>query len=762
MKEESPAMSHDLHALVASMTLEEKAGLCSGADFWHTKAVERLGIPAMLVSDGPHGLRTVAEGSANPNDSIRAVCFPAGCAAAASFDPALVRREGETLGREARSVGVGVLLGPAVNIKRSPLCGRNFEYYSEDPCLAGQIAAAFIQGVQSQGVGTSLKHFAANNQEYHRMYASSEMEERTLREIYLPAFEQAVREAQPWTVMCSYNKINGTYASENPYLLTQILRREWGFEGFVMSDWGAVSDRVKGLEAGLELEMPGSGGINDAAIVAAVREGRLEEAVLDRAVLRMLNILLRWADLDAATPRPALDRQADHHAAVAMAEECAVLLKNKGVLPLQPDQHVVYIGGFAKTPRFQGGGSSHINTDNIDNALDVAAEKHRRVQYVQGFPNDFDQRDEAEFLRAVKAAGKADVAVIFAGLPDSFESEGYDRKHMRLPDCQNNLIARVAAVQKNTVVVLHTGSPVECPWADDVAGVLCMYLGGEGVGRATDALLYGDANPSGRLPETWPLRLEDTPCYLDFPGDGTVARYNEGVYVGYRWYDARNMPVRWPFGHGLGYARFIYRDARLSAPALEEDGTVTVSVGVKNTGEVTGKEVVQLYINDATGTPGRPPKELRHFAKIKLEPGEERRVSFTLTRRDLCWYNQTIGDWYAAPGRYELRLGHSSRDIRVTVPLEYRTTRPAPLQVDEDTLIGALLKDPRTAPVLRPALEKLGTAAALNGDGGGAVNTEMMMAMFEGMPLRRLGNFGGPEVAQALPALVEQLQAAVR
>ena len=755
-------MSHDLHALVAQMTLEEKAGLCSGADFWHTKAVQRLGIPAMMVSDGPHGLRTMAAGSQDPNDSIQAVCFPAGCAAAASFDPDLVRREGETLGREARAVGVGVLLGPAVNIKRSPLCGRNFEYYSEDPCLAGEMATAFIQGVQSQGVGTSIKHFAANNQEYRRLYVSSEMEERTLREIYLPAFERAVKVAKPWTVMCSYNRLNGTYASENPHLLTEILREEWGFDGFVMSDWGAVSDRVKALQAGLELEMPGSGGINDAAIVAAVREGRLEEAVLDRAVIRLLNILLRWADLNAAAPRPALDRQTDHRQAAAMAEECAVLLKNKGVLPLQPDQNVVYIGGFAEKPRYQGGGSSHINTDNIDAALTVTQEKHRQIQYIQGFPTDFDQREEAEFLRAVKAAGKADAAVIFAGLPDSFESEGYDRKHMRLPECQNNLIARVAAVQKNTVVVLHTGSPVECPWADDVAAVLCMYLGGEGVGRATDALLYGEANPSGRLPETWPLRLEDTPCYLDFPGDGEVTRYNEGVYVGYRWYDARSMAVRWPFGHGLGYARFIYRAAELSAPVLEEDGTVTASVCVKNTGEVPGKEVVQLYINDATGTPGRPPKELRHFAKIELQPGEERRVCFTLTRRDLCWYDQAEGDWYAAPGRYRVLLGHSSRDIHATLDLEYRTAHPRPLRVTGDTLIGVLAKDPRTAPILRQAMDKMGRAAAQNGDGSGTITEDQMLAMLEGTPLRRLSNFGGPAVAEAMPDLIRALQDAAK
>lgn len=532
-------MEHNIPELVAQLTLEEKAGLCSGADFWHTKTVERLGIPTLMVSDGPHGLRTQDPERDDPNHSRKAVCFPAGCSAAASFDPDLARREGAAIGREARAFGVGVVLGPAINIKRSPLCGRNFEYYSEDPVLAGELAAGYINGVQSQGVGTSIKHFAANSQEYRRMSASSDMTERTLREIYLPAFETAVKKSQPWTVMCSYNRVNDVFASESRMLLTDILRTEWNFKGFVMSDWGAVADRVKGVAAGLDLEMPGSGGVNDAKIVAAVKAGTLSEAVLDKAVIRILNIVFRAAD-EAAAPAPELDLKGDHTIAAELAKECAVLLQNRGVLPLKKGSKVVYIGGFAKTPRYQGGGSSHINTIRVDSALEMAESHGRRVSYVEGFPADLDQREEEEFLRAVSAAAEADAAVIFAGLPESFESEGFDRSHMRLPESQNNLIARVAAVQKNTVVVLHTGSPVECPWANDVNAVLCMYLGGEGVGAAADALLWGDANPSGRLPETWPLRLEDTPCYLDFPGDGRHVEYREGVYVG----SAGTMPAR--------------------------------------------------------------------------------------------------------------------------------------------------------------------------------------------------------------------------
>lgn len=754
-------MSSTVEELVRQLTLEEKAGLCSGRDFWHTKAVERLDIPALMVSDGPHGLRTQKPGSDNPNDSIEAVCFPAGCAAAAGFDPSLTRRMGAALGREARASGVGVVLGPAINIKRSPLCGRNFEYYSEDPFLAGELAAGFIQGVQSEGVGACPKHFAANSQETRRMTVDSRMDARTLREIYLPAFETAVKEGQPWTLMCSYNRVNGSYTSENALLLEKILRDEWGFAGFTMSDWGAVNDRVRGVAAGLDLEMPGSGGVNDGKLVEAVRSGALAEAVLDKAVTRILNIVLRAADL-ARTPA-VFDRSADHALAVELAKESGVLLQNLGALPLREGQRVVYIGAFADTPRYQGGGSSHVNTRAAIGAREAARRQGRPVRYVEGFPADRDQRDEDAFLRAVTAAEEADVAVIFAGLPEVFESEGADRRHMRLPDCQNNLIARVAAVQKNTVVVLHTGAPVECPWAGDVSAVLCMYLAGEGLGEATDALLWGEANPSGRLPETWPLRLEDTPCYLDYPGDGVTADYREGVFVGYRWYDGRRMPVRWPFGHGLSYTGFVYREAALDRPTLEADGSVTLRVKIRNSGAVRGAEVVQLYVSDATGAPvpgGRVPQALRGFQKVMLEPGQECEVCFTVTPRDLCYYRADLQDWYAAPGRYELRLGHSSRDIRVTVPLQFVSSRRAPLTVDENTPLGLLLADDRTAPAVRQMLEANSEAMA-NGGGDGLMPPEAVAQMLDAMPLRGLVNFGGPEAAAALPALLETLRRAL-
>ena len=468
-------MKRDIKAIVKQMTLEEKAGMCSGEDFWHLKSVERLGIPSVMVSDGPHGLRKQDQEADHlgANDSIKAVCFPTACATACSFDRDLLYKLGETLGDECQAQNLSVILGPAVNIKRSPLCGRNFEYFSEDPYLASEMAGAHIKGVQSKNIGTSIKHFAANNQEYRRMSCSSEIDERTFREIYLGAFETAIKEGKPDTVMCSYNKINGEFASENHKLLTEILRDEWGFEGYVMSDWGAVNERVKGLKAGLDLEMPGSGGYTDAEIVSAVKDGTLEESVLDTAVERILNIIFKYTD---NRQEGRFDLEADHQIAKKIAEESMVLLKNDGILPLKAgEQKIAFIGKFAEKPRFQGGGSSHINSFKVESALD-AVKAYTEVAYAQGYDVKEDKIDEAMLKEAVETAKNADVAVIFAGLPDAFESEGYDREHMGMPDCQNYLIQEILKVQKSVVVVLHNGSPVEMPWADDVSAILEAYL----------------------------------------------------------------------------------------------------------------------------------------------------------------------------------------------------------------------------------------------------------------------------------------------
>ncbi|HCL03579.1 MAG TPA: glycosyl hydrolase [Lachnoclostridium phytofermentans] len=743
--------------LIKQMTLEEKAGLCSGADFWHTKAVERLGIPAVMVTDGPHGLRK-QEGEADHlglNQSVAAVCFSPACASASSFDENLLYRMGSALGEECRSENIAILLGPAVNIKRSPLCGRNFEYFSEDPYLTGKLSSAQIKGIQEWEVGTSLKHYAVNNQETYRMTCSSEVDERTLREIYLAGFEMAVKEAGPWTVMSSYNKINGEYASENKKLLTDILREEWGFEGFVMSDWGAVNDRVKSIEAGLELEMPSSNGIRDEQIVKAVREGLLPEELLDLAVERILKVIFQYSQADATNTQ--YDIEEHHKIATDMAKECAVLLKNEGALPLSRQTKVAYIGAFAKIPRYQGGGSSHIHASRVTNALDTGRDKNPNIIYAEGFPHDKDLEDQSHFEEAVKAASKADAAVIFAGLPESFDSEGIDRKHMRLPECQNRLIEQIAGVQKNTIVVLHNGSAVEVPWADKVNAILEMFLAGQGVGEATDALLYADANPCGRLAETFPLRLEDTPSYLNFPGDGKKVVYSEGIYIGYRYYEAKKIPVLFPFGHGLSYTEFSYHDMQVTRGYFTEGESITVTAQITNSGKMAGKEVVQLYVGDRTGTPGRPVKELKGFAKVELKPGETKSVTFEIDARSLSWYNEEIGDWYAAGGTYELLLAHSSAEIRLSEKVKFTPVREIPFRVDENTTIGSLLKNPKTAPIMSTMLSKSNGG---NASGFGSSN-EMLKEMTGGLPLRALFGFSKiteDQMKELIYVLKEQLK----
>lgn len=744
-------MERDLKKLIAEMTLEEKAGMCSGADFWNLKAVERLGIPQVMVSDGPHGLRK-QDGEADHlglNASIKAVCFPAACATAASWDTEMLENMGKTLGEECQAENLSVLLGPAANIKRSPLCGRNFEYFSEDPYLTGKMASAEIKGIQSWDVGTSMKHFAVNNQEYNRMSCSSNLSERAFREIYLTGFEMAVKEAKPKTLMCSYNKINGTYAAENKHLLNEILRDEWGFEGYVMTDWGAVADRVEGIRAGLDLEMPASGGINDAKIVAAVKDGSLDEALLDKAVENILTVLFSY--VDNRHPEAVFDRDADHAKAIDCAAECAVLLENNGVLPLDASKKIAYIGEYADKPRFQGGGSSHINCSSVTSALESAKKKGRDVTYAKGFPADKDELDEKELAAAVEAARAADIAVIFAGLPDVIESEGYDRKNMDMPACQNRVIEEVAKVQPNTVVVLHNGAPVETPWAEEVAAILEMYLGGQGVGEACDRLLYGEANPSGRLAETFPYRVQDNPSYLNFPGDGKDVNYGEDIFVGYRYYDKKEIPVRWAFGHGMSYTSFTYSNLKFSSDSLTDDGTVTVTVDVTNSGAVAGKEVVQLYVADKNGTPQRPVKELKGFAKLSLAPGETKTAEMTICARALSFYHEELGDWYAPSGTYEIMVGHASDDICLSAEISFTTAKLLPFTVTGATTIGELMADPRTAPAIGEMMAKvaqtLGGAVGEDKESGesalGADPEEMMKAMVGGMPVKSLVSFAG-------------------
>lgn len=751
---------NELQKRIQEMTLEEKASLCSGADFWHTEAIDRLNIPASMVSDGPHGLRKQDQEADHlgMNESIKAVCFPAGCSAAASFNRDLIREMGAALGRECQATDVSVILGPAVNIKRSPLCGRNFEYYSEDPLLATEIATAHIQGAQSQNVGTSIKHFLANNQETRRMSVSAQVDERTLREIYLAAFEGAVKNAKPWTVMCSYNKINGIYAAENKKYLTDVLRGEWGFDGYVMSDWGAVNSRVEDLAAGLDLEMPSSGGVNDRLIVEAVKNGSLDEAVLDQAVERILNIVFRYQEHRSGDA--VLDLEADHALSQKIAEESIVLLKNEEILPLEETASIAFIGKFAQKPRYQGGGSSHINSFRITAALDMVQDM-KNITYAQGYDTEQDVVNEKLEQEAIATAAKAQYAVIFAGLPDSFESEGYDRKHMGMPNCQNQLIQKVAEVQPNTIVVLHNGSPVEMPWADQVKGILEAYLGGQAIGAAVCNILFGKVNPSGKLAETFPVKLEDNPSWLTGFGSRETVEYREGIFVGYRYYEKKKMPVRFPFGHGLSYTTFSYSNLKLDHSQMKDTDILTVSADITNTGSRAGKEAVQLYVADLESTVSRPVKELKDFVKISLEPGETKTVTFRLGKRAFAYWNTTIHDWHVESGTFEILVGSSSADTPLCARVDVLSTCKLPVTYTLDSTLGDILEDPDAMKVLG-SLVNVYTQSQQTQEGSDAareaITADMTNAMIRFMPLRGLLSFAGDlfsreEILKALEEL---------
>jgi len=752
-------MTLDVPALLAALTLEEKAALLDGADFWHTQPVERLGIPGVMVTDGPHGLRKQAGESDHVglNDSVPATCFPPAAGLASTWNPELLGRIGEALGRECRAEQVAVLLGPGVNMKRSPLCGRNFEYFSEDPLLAGDLAAALVNGLQSTGVGASLKHFAANNQETDRMTVSADVDERTLREIYLPAFERVVTQAQPWTVMCSYNKINGTYASEDPWLLTQVLRDEWGFEGLVVSDWGAVNRRDAGVAAGLDLEMPSSDGAGTRVILDAVRAGTLSEADVDRAVTRVLTLIDR--SQPALREGQTFDAEAHHALAREAAAASAVLLKNTdGVLPLDPRSGgtIAVIGEFARSPRFQGAGSSQVNPTRVDTALDAlrtALDGHRKVDFAPGFVIDSDAADEGLVAEAVRTAAGADVAVLFLGLPPSYESEGYDRDHMDLPAHQIDLLHAVADANPRVVVVLSNGSVVTvAPWQDRAQAVLEGWLLGQAGGGATADLLLGAAEPAGRLAETVPLRFADNPAVGAFPGELGHVRYGEGLLIGYRWYDARHLQVAYPFGHGLSYTSFAYSD--LSATVLTDgaEPIVEVALTVTNTGERAGRETVQLYVTDPESTVYRPEQELRAFTQVSLAPGESAPVTLTLQSRAFAFWHATMKRWVVEGGTFGIRVGSSSRDIRLTGAVEL-TGQDTGTPLTAEATVDVWLGHADAGPWLREHLGE-GQFTAMLTD---PVNGQMMRAI----PLVRLSRFPGfpvtePDVEAAVQRFTAQ------
>jgi len=725
-----PATTHE--GTEGGLTLEEKAALLDGADFWRTQGIERLGIPSVMVTDGPHGLRKQAGESDHIglNDSVPATCFPPAAGLASTWDTGLLTRIGEALGRECRAEEVAVLLGPGINMKRSPLCGRNFEYFSEDPLLAGELGTAMVQGVQSQGIGTSLKHFAANNQESQRMTISADVDERTLREIYLPAFERVVTAAQPWTVMCAYNRLNGTYASEHRWLLTDVLRDEWGFEGLVVSDWGAVNRRDAAVAAGLDLEMPSSGGAGTKVVLDAVAAGTLSEKDVDLAVTRLLELLNRA--LPALTPGQTFDADAHHALAREAAAASAVLLKNQNeLLPLATTGGTVaVIGEFARTPRYQGAGSSQVNPTRVDTALEALSEA-LDVVFAPGFEIESDAADPALVDEAVRAAASAEVAVLFLGLPPSYESEGYDRDHMDLPAHQIDLLHAVADVNDRIVVVLSNGSAVTvAPWQDRAGAILEGWLLGQAGGSATADLLLGAVSPSGKLAETIPVRYEDNPTIGNFPGEHGHVRYGEGLLIGYRWYDAHRLPVAYPFGHGLSYTSFAYENL-----AVAVDGAgATVTLTVTNTGPRAGQETVQLYVTDPQATVYRPEQELRGFARVTLEPGESKPVTIELGSRAFAYWHPALRRWTVEGGTFGIRVGASSRDIRLETTVELAGDDvTAPLTPESS--VDAWLGHPVAGPWIREGLGDGPLQAMLFDPQHGP--------MMRAIPLQRLTRFPG-------------------
>ncbi len=742
-------MTFDVDDVLARLTLEEKAQLTSGKDFWHTLGVERLGVPSVMVSDGPHGLRaqpTVGDGGEGGDHvglggSIPATCFPTAGAIASSWNPELLREVGEALAQEARACNLSVILGPGVNMKRSPLCGRNFEYFSEDPFLAGELAVGIIDGIQAKGdVGTSLKHYAANNQETDRLRVDAVVSERALREIYLPAFERAVTGARPWTVMCCYNKVNGTSGSEHTFLLQQVLRDEWGFDGLVVSDWGAVYDRVPAAEAGLDLEMPPDLPHSPQALVDAVRSGRLDESVVDARARAVLELNRKGAAVLSADET--FDVAAHHALARRAAAEAVVLLKNDdAILPLTGGK-VAVVGELAARPRFQGAGSSEVNPTRVDVLCDELRATFGDLAYAQGYGIDDQSRDDALRAEAIDLAEMADVVVVVIGLPAADESEGFDRTHLRLPANQLALLEAVHEANHEVVTVLVNGSTVELgEVVPRTKALVEAWLTGQAAGGAIADVLTGVVNPSGRLAETFPHRLEDNPSYLNFPGDSQQVVYGEDIFIGYRAYDALGTDVAFPFGYGLSYTTFALADLSVTTSGSVAAGDLRAEVGVTvtNTGEREGAEVVQVYVADPECSVRRPVRELKGFAKVMLAPGESRRVTVELDQRAFSYWSVTHRRWVVEAGEFVVSAGTSSRDL----PLS------ATVSVDAPTL-AVPLTDRSTCqewaadPDGRAILEELAAQGHTT-----LLANPALMAVVGNFPMRTLAAFGSFSIDHA-------------
>ncbi|MBB2941381.1 beta-glucosidase [Actinoplanes lutulentus] len=735
----------------SELSTADQAAITSGSDFWHTSAVESAGLPAVTVTDGPHGVRMQASGG-DLLAGVPATCFPPAVASASTWDPDLLRRMGEALGDECRAQDVAVLLGPGVNIKRSPLGGRNFEYFSEDPILTGILATEWVRGLQSKGVGASLKHFAVNSQETDRMRVSAEVDERTLREIYLRAFHRVVTQAQPWTVMCAYNKVNGVYASEHHWLLTEVLRDEWGFEGLVVSDWGAVVDRVKAVAAGLDLTMPGPDAAGDAALVGAVEAGQLDPALLRVSAERVRKLV------EKAGQRPAggYDAAAHHALAREIAGRAIVLLKNEGgLLPLADSGvSVAVLGEFARTPRYQGGGSSQITPTQLDDALtQIQASTGAAVTFAAGYTVEGTEADEALLAEAVTAARSSDVAVVFVG--SVHETEGADRDSLDLPASQLALIERVAAANPRTIVVLSNGAVIATkPWDDTVPALVEGWLLGQAGGSAIADVLFGRVNPSGRLAETIPLKLADHPSYLDFPGENGHVRYGEGIHVGYRGFDAREQDVAYPFGFGLSYTTFSYGTPSAVATATG----IEVRVPVTNTGSRAGREVVQAYVSLPGSSVRRAPRELKAFASAEIEAGATTEVVLTIDRADLAYWETRLGRWVVEGGAYQVSIGASSRDIRAEVTLDV-TADDARVPLTVESSVGEWFADPRGAELLGAAFASAAAEAAGDADSpmSAMAADPAMLMMLGSLPLSRMAAFpGSPLHAEQLDNLVKE------
>lgn len=744
----------DIESLGSQMTLQEKAALCVGASIWTTVELERLGVPSIFVADGPHGVRRVIDENSIAQKSLPATCFPTASCSASTWNTELVQCMGEAMAEEALALGVDILLGPGANIKRTPLGGRNFEYFSEDPFLSGKMAINLIKGIQSKGVGTSLKHFAANNQEYQRFSISAEVDERTLREIYLRAFEMAVKETKPWTVMCAYNKLNGTYCSEHHRLLVDILKKEWGFEGLVVSDWGAVHDRVASLKGGLDLEMPGPQGKRVKAVIEAIQSGELAPGLLDEAVRRILRIALMAQETEKGG---SFDEQAHHQLAREIAAEGMVLLKNDGILPLEDVERIAVIGQAAQTPYYQGGGSSHINPTRLDVPLDelrkAAGDAH--LVYAQGYP-ETDNFDQALINEAVELAKSADLALLFLALPASKESEGYDRPDLDLTDHQIALIEAVAEVQSKIVVVINSGSAVRMqPWLEKVNGILQAWMMGQAGAGAIAEILFGKVNPSGKLAETFPLRLEDTPAHINFPGDAGRVQYGEGLFVGYRYYDAKKLEVQFPFGFGLSYTAFEYSNLQAPETFSDIDG-LTITLDVTNIGDIAGKETVQVYLHDQESTLSRPFKELKGFAKVDLEPGETKTVSIPLDFRAFAFYHPKYRTWITEDGDFDILVGASSEDIRLRATVKMDSTLKLPCLLDRESTLREWLMDPRGYQTLKPLLDELQARfeQVMVGEEGMGLDP---MAMIIDMPLMSILMFQQAAFTTPVEEIVDDL-----